>query len=143
MSGRSTMTETTPVDIADVLDRARIGSVRVLAVALCALVVLLDGFDLQIIGLAAPLIAGALHIPTAALGTVFSAAVAGMALGGIGLAPLADRVGRKTVLVIAVLCFAAFTLATATSASLPALLVYRFLTGLGLGAAIPCAVSLA
>jgi AAHS family 4-hydroxybenzoate transporter-like MFS transporter len=137
------MTETTRVDVADVLERARVGPVRVLAVVLCGLVVLLDGFDLQIIGLAAPFIAGSLHIPTAALGAVFSAAVAGMALGGIGLAPLADRVGRKTVLVTAVLCFAAFTLATVTSASLPALLAYRFLTGLGLGAAIPCAVSLA
>ena len=56
---------------------------------------------------------------------------------------VADRVGRKPVLVGAIACFAVFTLATTTAGSVPVLLVYRFLTGLGLGAAVPCAISLA
>jgi AAHS family 4-hydroxybenzoate transporter-like MFS transporter len=79
----------------------------------------------------------------AALGAVFSAALAGLALGGMVIAPVADRVGRKTVLIVSILCFAVFTLATTTAASVPVLLAYRFLTGLGLGAAVPCAISLA
>jgi len=137
------MTSAATVDIAEVMGRRRIGRVRALAVSLCALVALLDGFDLQIIGLAAPAIAAALHIPVAGLGAVFAAALAGLAVGGIGLAPLADRVGRKPVLVAAVVCFGVFTLATTTADSVPALLVYRFATGLGLGTAVPCAVSLA
>ncbi|MDT7592582.1 MAG: transporter, family, 4-hydroxybenzoate transporter, partial [Pseudonocardiales bacterium] len=70
------MTETATVDVGEVLERARIGGVRVLAVALCALVALFDGFDLQIIGLAVPSIARSLHIPVAGLGAVFSAALA-------------------------------------------------------------------
>jgi AAHS family 4-hydroxybenzoate transporter-like MFS transporter len=112
-------------------------------VVLCALVALFDGFDLQIIGLAAPSIAAELHIPVAALGAVFSAALAGLAVGGIVIAPVADRVGRKSVLVAAIACFAVFTLATTAAHSVGVLLVYRFLTGLGLGAAVPCAISLA
>ncbi|MDT7644987.1 MAG: transporter, family, 4-hydroxybenzoate transporter [Pseudonocardiales bacterium] len=137
------MTDTATVDVGEVLERARIGGVRVLAVALCALVALFDGFDLQIIGLAAPSIARSLHIPVAGLGAVFSAALAGLAVGGLVLAPLADRVGRKVVLLAAVVCFGAFTLATMTAGSVPALLGYRFVTGLGLGTAVPCAISLA
>src|SRR5882757_10611132 len=137
------MTSAATVDIVEVMGRRGIGPVRSLIVSLCALVALLDGFDLQIIGLAAPAIAAALHIPVAGLGAVFAAALAGLAVGGIGFAPLADRVGRKPVLVAAVVCFGAFTLATMTAESVPALLVYRFATGLGLGTAVPCAISLA
>src|SRR5882757_480872 len=137
------MTSAATVDIVEVMGRRGIGPVRSLIVSLCALVALLDGFDLQIIGLAAPAIAAALHIPVAGLGAVFAAALAGLAVGGIGFAPLADRVGRKPVLVAAVVCFGVFTLATMTAESVPALLLYRFATGLGLGTAVPCAVSLA
>jgi AAHS family 4-hydroxybenzoate transporter-like MFS transporter len=137
------MTTGGTVDVREVLERTRVGPLRIGVVALCALVALLDGFDLQIIGLAAPSLATALAIPTANLGAVFSAALAGLAVGGLAVAPLADRVGRKAVLVGAVLCFAAFTLATAASTGLATLLTYRFLTGLGLGSALPCAVSLA
>jgi AAHS family 4-hydroxybenzoate transporter-like MFS transporter len=135
--------DTTTVDIAEVMGRPRIGPVRPLVVALCALVALFDGLDLQIIGLAAPALAGSLHIRPAALGVVFSAAIAGMAIGALALAPLADRVGRKPILVAAVLCFGVFTLATMTAGSVAALLAYRFGTGLGMGAAIPCAITLA
>lgn len=131
------------VDIGELMGRPRIGPVRVLVVALCALVELFDGMDLQIIGLAAPSIAADLRIPVASLGAVFSAAIAGMALGGLVLAPLADRVGRKVILVAAGLCFGTFTLATMAAGSVPALLAYRFATGLGLGTAVPCAITLA
>lgn len=137
------MTADRTVDVRDVLESTRVGPLRIGVVAVCALVALLDGFDLQIIGLAAPSLAESLAIPKAQLGAVFSAALAGLAVGGLAVAPLADRVGRRTILVGAVLCFAAFTLATAVATGLPTLLTYRFLTGLGLGAALPCAVSLA
>lgn len=112
-------------------------------VGLCASVALLDGFDLQIIGLAAPSLARSLGLAPGALGAVLSAALAGLAVGGLVVAPLADRVGRKAVLVGAVVCFAVFTLATAAAPGLASLVAARFLTGLGLGAALPSAVSLA
>lgn len=131
------------VDVATLIDNARLTPVRVAGLALCAVVALFDGFDLQIIGLAAPSIAASLHLSAGGLGAVFSAAVAGLAVGSLVLSPWADRFGRKAVLVVAVVVFAVFTLATPTAHTLTLLLVYRFLTGLGLGTAVVCAVSLA
>ena len=137
------MTGTAAVNVGEVIEKARLNPVRVLGVALCALVTLFDGLDLQIIGLAAPSIAATMHIPVGALGAVFSVALAGLAVGGLVIAPWADRLGRKAVLVAAVVIFGVFTLATITANTVATLLVYRFLTGLGLGAAVPCAISLA
>jgi AAHS family 4-hydroxybenzoate transporter-like MFS transporter len=131
------------VNVGEVIENARLNPVRVAGVVLCAVVALFDGFDLQIIGLAAPSIAATMHILAGALGVVFSAAVAGLALGSLGLAPWADHFGRKNVLVVAVVGFAVFTLVTPTAGTVTLLLLYRFLTGLGLGTAVVCAVSLA
>jgi MFS transporter, AAHS family, 4-hydroxybenzoate transporter len=106
-------------------------------------VAMLDGLDLQSIGLAAPAMIGQLHIAPHVFGYVFSAALAGLALGAFLLGPLADRVGRKRVLVGATFCFGLFTLATAYVGDLPQLLVVRFLAGFGLGGAMPSFISLA
>lgn len=120
----------------------RVGARQLLVVGLCALVALLDGMDLQSIGLAAPLMTRALHVAPQAFGAVFSAALAGLALGAVTLGPLADRIGRKRVLVGTTACFGIFTLATAFAGSLGELLTYRFLTGIGLGGAMPSFISL-
>lgn len=134
---------TEPREVSAVLEHAGSRRVRAGIVATCAGVALLDGFDLQIIGLAAPSLARTIGIAPGALGAVLSSALAGLALGGLAVAPLADRVGRRTVLGAAIVCFAVFTLLTAVAPGLVTLLAARFLTGLGLGAALPCAVSLA
>jgi len=131
------------VDVRELIGSSRFGRVRIVGVLLCAVVVLFDGFDLQIIGLAAPSIAKTMNLPASALGEVFSAAVAGLAAGSLALAPWSDRFGRKAVLVPAVVVFAMFTLATPAAGTLAPLLAYRFVTGLGLGAAVVCAVTLA
>jgi AAHS family 3-hydroxyphenylpropionic acid transporter len=106
-------------------------------VLLCALVAILEGFDLQVIGVAAPAIAADLHIASAQTGFAFSASLVGLALGAIVGGRLADRLGRKPVLLGAVACFAVFTLATALADSFGVLVALRFLTGLGLGGSMP------
>ncbi len=120
-----------------------LGRAHIRVVALCALVALFDGMDLQSIGLAAPSMGAALQIAPRAFGPVFSAALAGLAIGALSLGALADRVGRKRVLIGATACFAVFTLCTAATRGLGDLLVYRFLTGVGLGGAMPSFISLA
>jgi AAHS family 4-hydroxybenzoate transporter-like MFS transporter len=70
-----------PVDVAALIDARPVGWPQIGIIALCGLVVVLDGLDLQGIGLAAPLMAAALHIPPQALGWVFSAALAGLPTG--------------------------------------------------------------
>ena len=132
-----------PIDVQALLDTRPVGGRQIMVVALCGLVALLDGLDLQSIGLAAPAMMGALHVPPPAFGAVFSAALAGLAIGAFSLGPVADRVGRKRVLVVATLCFGVFTLATASATNLTTLLTYRFGAGLGLGGAMPSFISLA
>jgi AAHS family 4-hydroxybenzoate transporter-like MFS transporter len=131
------------VNVTELIDKSPIGAFQVRVVALCALVALLDGLDLQSIGLAAPGIAADLHITPGQLGAVFSAALAGLALGAFGLGLLADRVGRKPVLIGATACFGVFTIATALAPNFGVLLLVRFVAGLGLGGAMPSFISLA
>jgi AAHS family 4-hydroxybenzoate transporter-like MFS transporter len=131
-----------PFDVAEWIDKQPLGRFQVRIVALCGAVALLDSLDLQSIGLAAPAMMADLHIPVPALGQVFSAALAGLALGAFGLGLLADRVGRKAVLVGATVCFGVFTLCTALAPDFDVLLACRFLAGLGLGGAMPSFISL-
>ena len=112
-------------------------------VALCGLVAFLDGFDTQAIGPAAGAIAHTLHVPIAKFGGVFSATQLGFLLGAMVFGALGDRFGRKRLLIAATAVFAACSLGTALAGSMPALLAFRFLAGLGLGGASPNLVSLA
>ena len=131
------------LDVGTLIETRPIGRAQWIVIGLCALVAMLDGLDLQSIGLAAPAMIGQLHIAPHVFGYVFSAALAGLALGAFLLGPLADRVGRKRVLVGATFCFGFFTLATAYVGDLSQLLVVRFLAGAGLGGAMPSFISLA
>ncbi len=131
------------VNITRIIDDAPISRLTVRVGLLCAAVALLDGSDTTSIGVAAPLIVHDLHLSRAYLGPIFSAATAGMMVGALGFGPLADRFGRKRALVLAMLVFGVFTPATALAGALPALLLARFLAGIGLGGAVPCFISLA
>ncbi|AVB20836.1 MULTISPECIES: MFS transporter [Pseudomonas syringae group] len=111
-------------------------------VALCFLIVFLDGLDTAAMGFIAPALSQEWGIDRASLGPVMSAALIGMVFGALGSGPLADRFGRKVVLVVAVFLFGIFSLASAYSSNIDQLLVLRLLTGLGLGAAMPNATTL-
>jgi MFS transporter, AAHS family, 4-hydroxybenzoate transporter len=130
------------VNVMELIDSQRVSGPQITIVVLCGLIAVLDGFDLQAIGLAAPAMAAALHIAPRALGSVFSAALAGLAVGAFGLGLAADRIGRKRVLIGSTLCFGVFTLCTAFASSMSELLIFRFCTGLGLGGAMPSFISL-
>lgn len=111
-------------------------------VLLCFLIVFLDGLDTAAMGFIAPALSQEWGIDRASLGPVMSAALIGMVFGALGSGPLADRFGRKGVLVGAVLIFGGFSLASAYATNVDQLLVLRFLTGLGLGAGMPNATTL-
>ncbi|GLO44840.1 MFS transporter [Pseudomonas putida] len=111
-------------------------------VLLCFLIVFLDGLDTAAMGFIAPALSQEWGIDRASLGPVMSAALIGMVFGALGSGPLADRFGRKGVLVGAVLVFGGFSLASAFASNVDQLLVLRFLTGLGLGAGMPNATTL-
>jgi len=110
--------------------------------ALCFFIVLLDGFDTAAIGYIAPSLLGEWGVAKADLAPVLSAALFGLAGGAMCSGPLADKFGRKTVLVGSVLVFAVACLISGYTHDLNSLTVWRFITGLGLGAAMPNAVTL-
>ncbi|WP_315809547.1 MULTISPECIES: MFS transporter [Pseudomonas] len=111
-------------------------------VLLCFLIVFLDGLDTAAMGFIAPALTQDWGIDRASLGPVMSAALIGMVFGALGSGPLADRFGRKGVLVVAVFLFGLFSLLSAYSSNLEQLMALRLLTGIGLGAAMPNATTL-
>ena len=110
--------------------------------ALCFFIVLLDGFDTAAIGYIAPSLLGEWGVAKADLAPVLSAALFGLAGGAMCSGPLADKFGRKAVLVGSVLVFAVACLASGYTHDLTSMTAWRFVTGLGLGAAMPNAVTL-
>ncbi|WP_455286872.1 MFS transporter [Cupriavidus necator] len=130
------------VDVQSFIDAERFSPCQWLVLIFCFLVVAADGYDTAAIGFIAPSLANDWGIARGELGVVMSAALVGLSLGAIFAGPVADRVGRKTVLVVAVTCFGAWTLVAAHAQTITALTVLRFLTGLGLGAAMPTTITL-
>ena len=102
----------------------------------------LEGFEMQLVGYTAPVMADALHVSKFAFGWVFAANNAGFLLGAIGLSSLGDRVGRRRMLVAGVLTFGVFTLAIGYSTTLWQVLAFRVLSGIGLGGAVPNIIAL-
>ncbi|WER46291.1 3-(3-hydroxy-phenyl)propionate transporter MhpT [Cupriavidus sp. WKF15] len=111
-------------------------------IGLCLAIALLEGLDLQSAGVAAPRIAKEFSLSVAQMGWAFSAGAIGLLPGAALGGRLADRLGRKRVLMLSVALFGAFSLATTTVWSFESLLVARLLTGLGLGAAMPNLIAL-
>jgi AAHS family 3-hydroxyphenylpropionic acid transporter len=111
-------------------------------IALCFITALLEGLDLQSTGIAAPGIGAEFKLAPALMGWVFSAGLVGLLPGAFVGGWLADRVGRKRVLVGAVLLFGMFSFATAHAWDYNSLLAARVFTGLGLGAALPLLIAL-
>lgn len=109
---------------------------------LCFVTVAMDGFDTAIIGFIASDLVQEWGVEKSALGPVMSAALVGLAVGALTAGPLADRIGRKKVLIMSILVFGGFSLLTAFAGTLNQLTALRFLTGLGLGAAMPNAATL-
>ncbi len=136
------MSQSTTVDIQDFLDRHPFSGFQWLLFGLCFVIVMLDGFDTAAIGFIAPSLIGEWGVSKPALAPVLSAALFGLAAGALSTGPLADWFGRKRVLIGSVLVFGLACMASAFAANLQQLTILRFVTGLGLGAAMPNAVTL-
>lgn len=113
-----------------------------LTVALCFIVALIEGLDLQSAGIAAAGLRQAYSLDAGMMGWMFSASIIGLLPGAFFGGWVADRIGRKKVLIGAVILFGIFSLWTAYAGDLTNLLLARFLTGLGLGAALPNLIAL-
>lgn len=130
------------IDVQGFINAHRLSAMQVLTLLLCFFIVAVDGFDTAAIGFIAPAIRAEWGLTAAHLAPVFGAGLAGLMAGAFLFGPLADRFGRKTILMACVGFFGLACLASAYSTSLGMLVVLRFLTGLGLGGAMPNSVTL-
>jgi AAHS family 4-hydroxybenzoate transporter-like MFS transporter len=133
----------TEINVTELIDRRPLGAYQLVIIAICIFVALMDGFDSQAAGAAGPMIMAAFHLQPAQLGAVFSGPSWGFLFGALIGGPCADRWGRKPSLVVSVILFAVCTIATPLVSDFQSLVAVRTLTGIGLGAAAPCFVSIA
>ncbi|WP_133649540.1 MFS transporter [Paraburkholderia flava] len=111
--------------------------------ALCFAVVALDGLDTALIGFVVPALRADWHTTsTTAISLLLASGLAGLALGAFFAGPLGDRIGRRRLLIISVLGFGLFSMLCALAPEIHSLIVFRLLTGIGLGAAMPNAITM-
>jgi AAHS family 4-hydroxybenzoate transporter-like MFS transporter len=130
------------VDVADFIDRRQLSLFQVLVVAICFLIVAIDGFDATVMGFLASSIRTEWGLTPTQLAPLLAASLFGLLAGAIIFGPLSDRFGRKTILLLCVALLGAASLAASASPSPPMLIALRFLTGLGMGGAMPNCVTL-
>lgn len=130
------------VDISEVLDRSGISPFQVGIFILCGLCLIMDGFDVQALGPIAPAIIQEWHVPMSQMGPALSAALLGILVGSILFSMIADKIGRRPVLIFATLFFAVVTLLTSRVGTIAELRTIRFFAGTGLGGIMPNAVAL-
>jgi AAHS family 4-hydroxybenzoate transporter-like MFS transporter len=136
-------TTTHPLTASEIIDSRPLSRFQIGTIVLCGLVLVLDGFDVQVIGFLVVPISETLKIPLKAFGPIVSASLFGLMIAAMATGPIADRWGRKWTVVLSTITFALFALLTARVTTFNQLLTLRFLTGLGLGGALPNVVSLA
>src|ERR1700692_1909401 len=130
------------VDVAGFIDQQPVGGFQIKLLLACAAVLFLDGFDTTSIGFVAPALAKEWGLTKGPFGPVVSAGLFGVMIGALIFGPLADRIGRKNIIIFSTLAFGIGTLVTSFVNDVNTLLAIRFLTGLGLGGAMPNTIAL-
>src|SRR5437868_10268676 len=130
------------IDVGGLIEGQRFGRFQTsLMFWICAFM-FIEGYDMQVVGYAAPAIIKAWQSNKAAFGAVFGAGLGGFMVGAMVLGDLGDRLGRKRMMVAGALLFGVFTLASGWAVGLTSLLVLRPIAGLGLGGAFSTAIAL-
>jgi MFS transporter, AAHS family, 4-hydroxybenzoate transporter len=125
------------------LENQKIGGLQIRVAALCTLIQICDGYDINSVAWAVPSLTHVWSLPGPAFATAFLWSSIGIMVGALSAGPIGDRVGRKPLLLASVTIFGVASLMSAFVPSLFLLSVLRFFTGLGIGGAFPGAATLA
>jgi MFS transporter, AAHS family, 4-hydroxybenzoate transporter len=131
------------VDVERVLSEAKLCPSHIQVIALCFLAIFIDGFDVNMAGFAGPGLMKQFHVPPAALGTFFSAGLIAGLLGTPLFGILADRFGRRWVIILGMVFFGITTLVVLAASSFLEIVILRFLAGVALAGVMPTIVALA
>ncbi len=130
------------IDVPAWIERQNVSRTQILVMVLMTFTTAIDGFDAQMIGYVAPAVIQQFKVPPHEFTSVFAIGLAGLLVGCLVIAPLADWIGRRRVLLGSCIFFGVMSLLSARADSLQSLIVLRFLTGLGLGGSMPNAIAL-
>jgi MFS transporter, AAHS family, 4-hydroxybenzoate transporter len=129
--------------VQSLIDDAPLSRFQIATFLLCFAILVLDGYDTVVVGYIAPALKAHFGAAPAQLAPMFGAGLFGLTVGSFVFGPVADRFGRKPTLLVSIALFALFSLLSAWADSIRMLTVLRFVTGLGLGGAMPNAYTLA
>lgn len=130
-----------PIDLHKLADEARFSAFHVKVLLWCALIIIFDGYDLAVAGIALPSIMKEMGVSPTNAGFMVSSALFGMMFGAIFLGTIADRIGRRRAIAICVALFSVFTAAAGLTNDPVTFSVMRFLAGLGIGGVMPNVVA--
>ena len=133
---------THPININTVVDEAKFTPFHWSVLIWCLLIIIFDGYDLVIYGVALPLLMQEWGLSNVQAGLLASTALFGMMFGAMSFGTLSDKIGRKKTIMICVAIFSGFTFLGAFAKSPTEFGVLRFLAGLGIGGVMPNVVAL-
>ena len=134
--------ETDRIDVNALIDKAKFGMRQITVTAVCLLAMLMEGYDTYSVSYVGPEISKLWGIPSGELGVLLSAVLVGASLGYLVGGMLADRLGRRLLIIYGTLAFGVITLLSTLAGGSDSFIVWRFLTGLALGIALPNIVAL-
>ncbi|MHA3114015.1 MFS transporter [Acinetobacter sp. ANC 4193] len=129
------------VALGDLINQQKVGRYQKFILVICLLLMIMDGYDVQAMAYAAPLIVDQWHIDKTILGVVFSSSLFGLFVGSLFLSSLSDRFGRRPILLVSTLVFSVLMLLTPYAGNVEQLTVIRFVTGIFLGGIMPNAMA--
>jgi len=130
------------IDVNALIDNSTLGWRQIAVTGLCLLAMIMEGYDTYSVSYVGPEISRLWGVPSAELGVLLSAVLVGAALGYLVGGTLADRVGRRILIIIGTIAFGVITLLSTTATGSDSFIVWRFATGLALGIALPNIISL-
>jgi MFS transporter, AAHS family, 4-hydroxybenzoate transporter len=136
------MIDSSVIDVGHLIDNSKLNKISIRVILLCGLIMIMDGYDFQVMAVASPSIMKEWNVATDSFGKVFSAVGFGYLIGAFICGVLSDLIGRKKTLILGASVFSIGTLLVYFSGSVESLMALRVFAGMGIGGAVPCAITL-